>query len=74
MSVATMSAPFAASSTAIARPIPRAAPVTTATLPERLDPRPGAMGPEVCDGDGSGIGLPANAFGSLSVWTEPGAL
>jgi hypothetical protein len=32
MSIATTSAPLAAISTAIARPIPRAAPVTTATL------------------------------------------
>jgi hypothetical protein len=33
ISMATTSAPFAAISTAIARPMPRAAPVTTATLP-----------------------------------------
>jgi hypothetical protein len=33
MSIAMTSAPFAAYSTAIARPIPRAAPVTTATFP-----------------------------------------
>jgi hypothetical protein len=74
ISTATMSAPFAASSTAIARPIPRAAPVTTATLPERFDPRPGTTGPELCDGDGSGMALPANSFGALSVCTEPSPL
>ena len=67
MSTATMSAPFAAISTAIARPIPRAAPVTTATLPARLEPRPGTTGPELCAAEGSGMGLPANSFGALSV-------
>ena len=45
MSIATTSAPFAAISTAIARPMPRAAPVTTATLPASIDPRPGRHRP-----------------------------
>jgi hypothetical protein len=67
MSTATMSAPFAAISTAMARPIPLAAPVTTATFPARLDPRPATTGPELWEGDGSGIGLPASSFGALSV-------
>jgi hypothetical protein len=74
ISTATMSAPLAANSTAIARPIPRAGPVTTATLLERLDPRPGATGPELCEPEGSGMGLPASSFGALSVCTEPESL
>ena len=58
MSSATTSAPLAANSTAMARPMPRAAPVTTATLPVSCDPRPGRIGPALLSAGGSGIGWP----------------
>ena len=66
MSMQTTSAPLAANSTAIARPIPRAAPVTTAVLPVSIEPRPGRMGPALCSGEGSGMGWPFNSRGSVS--------
>jgi hypothetical protein len=34
------------------------------------DRRPSTTGPELCEGAGPGIGLPANSFGALSVWIE----
>src|SRR5262249_37558186 len=67
MSSTTTSAPFAANSTAIARPIPRAAPVTIATFPVSDDPRPGTIGPAVRSGDGTGYGpATGSATGSMS--------
>ena len=48
ISTPTTSAPLAANSTAMARPMPRAAPVTTATLPVNCEPRPGRTGPALC--------------------------
>jgi len=65
---ATISAPLAAISTAIARPMPLAAPVTMATLSCSIDPQAGRMGPDAALGGrlrhrlalefvGSGIGL-----------------
>ena len=72
MSIATTSAPLAAISTAIARPMPRAAPVTTATLPASIDPRPGRTGPALLSGGGSGMGWPSSVFGAVSV-RAPGA-
>jgi hypothetical protein len=51
---AMTSAPFAANSTAIARPIPRAAPVTTAIFPASVDPRSGRIAPAVLSAGGTG--------------------
>jgi hypothetical protein len=65
MSSATTSAPFAANSTAMARPIPRAAPVTIATFPASDDPRPGMIGPADRSGGGAGYGP---ATGSATGW------
>ena len=67
MSIATTSAPFAANSTAIARPIPRAAPVTIATFPASDDPRPGTIGPADRSGGGTGYGpATGSATGRMS--------
>ena len=54
----------AAISTAMARPMPRAAPVTTATLSCSMEPRPGRMGPALRSVGGSGIGLPSRTLGA----------
>ena len=67
MSMATTSAPLTAISTATARPMPRAAPVTTATLSCSIEPRPGRMGPALRSGGGSGIGFPSSTLGA---WSE----
>jgi hypothetical protein len=50
----------------MARPIPRAAPVTTATFPESEVPRPGRTGPALLSGPGSGTGWPSSTRGSTS--------
>jgi hypothetical protein len=47
MSMAAISAPLSAISTAIARPMPRAGPVTTANFPRSSVPRPALIGPEL---------------------------
>ena len=67
ISIATTSAPLAANSTAIARPMPRAAPVTTATLPFSMEPRPGRTGPALLLAGGSGTLSPSSVSGPVSV-------
>ena len=51
----------------MARPIPRAAPVTTADLPFNADPRPGVTGPALFSGLGSGTASPFKTGGAVSV-------
>ena len=65
ISMATTSAPLAANSTAMARPMPRAAPVTTATLPASIEPRPGRIGPALRSARRLGHRLAVEDFRSL---------